>query len=91
MRLTVYAPIREYWSYVGHRSPVVLPSYSEQKVVINEIMASNGRALTDKEGDTPDWIELYNPTNKRIQLRNFYLSDDPDDLLKWMISPRNLD
>ncbi len=82
-----YAPIREYWSYVGHRSPVVLPSYSEQKVVINEIMASNGRALTDKEGDTPDWIELYNPTNKRIQLRNFYLSDDPDDLLKWMIPP----
>jgi len=38
--------------------------------VINEIMP-------DGEGDTPDWIELYNGTSRLIELTDYVLTDDP--------------
>lgn len=35
------------------------------------------------EGQSPDWIEIFNPTDSAILLSNFYLSDDADKLQKW--------
>ena len=32
-----------------------------------------------------DWIELYNVTPESVNLHNWYLSDDVDDLKKWAI------
>lgn len=52
-------------------------------VVINEICASNKKSLKDSEGDSPDWIELYNPGSKSVNLKDFTLSDDDKDLKKW--------
>ena len=53
------------------------------EVVINEVMASNTSTIEDRDGDYPDWIELYNFGNSEIILTDFGLSDDPDDLFKW--------
>jgi hypothetical protein len=39
----------------------------EGKVVINEICAKNG--------DTGDWVEIYNNSDKRVSLKNWTLSD----------------
>jgi hypothetical protein len=50
------------------------------RVVINEIMSSG-----HDYGET-DWIELYNPTEESISLRNYYLSDNKRDLRKWQFS-----
>ena len=47
-------------------------------------MASNTATLPDKDGDYSDWIELYNPTAEAIDLSGWYLSDNPDDLIKWI-------
>ena len=54
-----------------------------QSVRLNEIVTSNGDNLYDEDGDTPDWIELHNPTNELIDLLGFGLTDDPEDLSKW--------
>ena len=39
--------------------------------------------MQDFEGDTGDWIEIYNPTSSAIDLFNYALTDDAGDLNKW--------
>lgn len=57
---------------------------SQAAPVINEIMASNGTSIQDRDGDYPDWIELYNPGETEIDLTGYGLSDDPDEPFKWV-------
>ena len=54
-----------------------------QTIQINEIVSSNQTTFYDEDGDTPDWIELYNPSQNSISLHNWGISDDPDDPFKW--------
>ncbi|MEO0017803.1 MAG: hypothetical protein RLZZ522_1086, partial [Verrucomicrobiota bacterium] len=60
-------------------------SLATAQVQLNELMASNTRALPDIVDfeDYPDWIELSNPTAAAVSLANHYLSDDPGDPYKW--------
>ena len=46
-------------------------------VVINEIMASNSKAsgIIDEDGDSSDWIELYNNSNVELNMFGYTLSD----------------
>lgn len=34
-------------------------------------------------GENKDWIEIYNPTNTNVTLKNWKLTDDPSNLSKW--------
>ena len=52
------------------------------KLVINEVMSSNGGVLLDEEGNSCDWIELYNGNSHEINLANYGLSDKPNEV-KW--------
>lgn len=54
---------------------VCFPTAGFTQILINEIVASNTNGLTDFAGETPDWIELYNPTNQSIDLNNWTISD----------------
>ena len=56
-----------------------------QNVQLNEIVSSNQSSYYDEDGETPDWIELYNPTASNISLNGWGLSDDLEDLYKWQI------
>jgi hypothetical protein len=59
---------RDYRYIVGwHRPPLF----------INEVMAINAGTLNDQNGDSPDWIELYNAGTTDIDLGGMYLTDDP--------------
>jgi len=58
---------------------------SSQDLKINEFMSSNRDVLFDEDGDTPDWIEIYNYGNNPVNLGEYYLSDNPADLLKWQL------
>jgi hypothetical protein len=58
--------------------------------VINEFLASNGSReplgegdLLDADGDSSDWVELYNPTAGSVDLGGWYLTDDPGKPAKW--------
>lgn len=53
------------------------------KLVINEYMSSNNGLLVDTNGEIYDWIELYNGTNSDINLRNYGLSDNKNNV-KWI-------
>src|SRR5436190_1150621 len=54
-----------------------------QTVLLNEIQVSNGITLVDENGDTPDWIELFNPGSSAVDLNGWGLSDSTNALFKW--------
>jgi len=52
-------------------------------VAINEIMAANKRTLRDEDGDSSDWIELYNASAATMSLNGWFLSDDATEPTRW--------
>ena len=54
-------------------------------VMISEVMASNDRSLEDEDGDSPDWIELFNAGDESVDLEGFSLTDDQASPSKWQI------
>ena len=56
--------------------------HGQGTVIINEVVSSNSIYL-DEDGDTPDWIELYNYGSQDVNLENWSISDDLNDLSKW--------
>ena len=54
-----------------------------QALILNEIVASNRASLMDEDGDTPDWIEIYNTASSTLDLQGYGLSDDISDPFKW--------
>lgn len=62
---------------------VLVASVALAQPKINEVCSSNQTTLTDQFGNTPDWIELYNPNSEPIDLAGFYLTDDQENPTKW--------
>lgn len=58
-------------------------------IVINEIMASNAGVVISPAYNFDSWIELYNPTDKPVNLSGMYLSDDANKLTRWQM-PENI-
>ena len=54
------------------------------QVIISEFLASNLSYMHDDYGEYDDLIELYNPSDDVIDLSGYYLSDNTNDLTKWM-------
>lgn len=52
-------------------------------LVISEFMASNDNTLLDAEGDSSDWIEVFNSGSEEVDLTGIYLTDESDDLPLW--------
>ena len=55
-----------------------------QSLIINEFLTNNGSTIQDEDGDFSDWKELYNTTNSTVNLLNYSLSDDINNLNKWV-------
>lgn len=51
--------------------------------LITEFMASNSTTLLDGNGDSSDWVEIYNPTAAAINLAGWHLTDSAGNLQKW--------
>ena len=54
-------------------------------LVINELMAANGGFYRDPQGESDDWVEIYNAGNDAIDAAGMYLTDDPAVPTKWKI------
>jgi hypothetical protein len=52
--------------------------------IISEFLASNSDGLRDSDGDSSDWIEIYNPTSAPVNLQGWRLTGDPGDLNQWV-------
>ena len=55
------------------------------QVILNEYSCSNVTGPTDAYGSREDWVELYNVGAAPIDLTGYYLSDNANNLTKWMI------
>lgn len=65
---------------------VLWPVSNFSQVVINEVQWSNqGHTFPDIDG-TPDWVELINLGDSRINLSGFGLTDNPRDPYKFRFS-----
>ncbi len=54
-------------------------------VFINEFMASNASTIVGPDGSYCDWIELYNTTEKTIDLSGYGISDSVSQPLKYTL------
>ncbi len=52
---------------------------------INEVCSDNDELLQSANDEYYDWIEIYNNSDNPIQMYNYYLTDDKNDLEKWNI------
>lgn len=53
-------------------------------IVLNEVLARN-QTLTNLNGHTADWIEIYNPSTNTVDLSDLSLSNDANQPRKWVI------
>ncbi|WP_306641978.1 CotH kinase family protein [Sanyastnella coralliicola] len=60
----------------------LFPAIAEGQLVINEVCSANGSSFTDFEGDTPDYIELYNPGSTAESTEGLHLTDSGNEF-KW--------
>ncbi|MCY2952158.1 MAG: lamin tail domain-containing protein [Planctomycetota bacterium] len=62
--------------------------------VISEFMAENTRTLKDVDGKYSDWIEIYNPDTKAVDLTGYYLTNhlpnDPQAPPMWKFPSTSL-
>ena len=61
---------------------LVMPSHG--RVWISEIVADNDGSFLDDDGQTSDWIELFNDGDSPVDLSGWSLTDDELDLRKWV-------
>ena len=57
----------------------------ESALVINELMASNAGVVLSPAINFDSWIELYNTTDKSINLAGMYLSNNKSNLTLWQM------
>lgn len=60
-----------------------MTSDNNPKIVINEICSSNRSSLATEDYKYYDWIELYNPSDKNVNLKNYGISDKEDKLFRY--------
>ena len=55
------------------------------QISIQEVCPSNIDTILDEDGDSSDWIELWNHGVTSVDLKGWHLSDDVDDVRKWTL------
>ncbi|MEN8681611.1 MAG: lamin tail domain-containing protein, partial [Akkermansiaceae bacterium] len=58
---------------------------------ITEFMAINGGTLRDEDGDTSDWIELFNSGPESVNLDGYFLTDDESARTKWRLPATSIE
>ena len=53
-----------------------IPTIEATSIIINEFIAANDKGLQDEDGDTSDWIELYNAGEGAAALSGWVLADE---------------
>ena len=66
-------------------------SMSAQTLVINELMQSNVETLVDDIHEFPDsWVELYNPTDAAINLKDYKISNKNKEKKAWQLPDKTV-
>ncbi|MBQ0025887.1 MAG: lamin tail domain-containing protein [Lachnospiraceae bacterium] len=59
------------------------PMTEADPVKINEVLLKNKYSLIDENGARSQWVELWNSSSAPVSLHSYYLSDDPNNPIKW--------
>jgi len=67
---------------------VTIPTFKKQSVddetiYITEVATSSSNCYSTVFEEYYDWIEIYNPSDKPIKLKNYYISDKIENLQKY--------
>lgn len=57
---------------------------------INEVMAGNLSVIKDEDGDYSDWIEICNRSDKDVDLSDYFLSGNENNLLQWQLPEKSI-
>ncbi|MAB60170.1 MAG: hypothetical protein CMO46_06460, partial [Verrucomicrobiales bacterium] len=70
--------------FIGALSVIIFSSSRlDAALHITEFLANNNESIQDEDGDTSDWIEIFNSGLDPINLDGYYLTDDSGSLTKW--------
>jgi len=75
--------------YLASNMPGADPGGLPQTVIINEVSSSNS-SFDDEDGDSPDWIELYNNSDSTVDLTGWSMTDDSLLPAKWIFPATSL-
>src|SRR5206468_5590943 len=59
-------------------------------VLVSEFMAANSSTMLDEDGESSDWIELFNSGTTTVSLDGWFLTDETGNLRKWRLPASNL-
>ena len=54
-------------------------------LIVNEICTANHQSLTSEALGSPDWVELYNGSQKALRLKGYGLTDNPKQSYKYTL------
>lgn len=69
---------------------LLVVSTVQAQLRLTEFMASNSGTLADEDGSHEDWIEIQNTSPATVNLLNWSLTDDAQELTKWSFPATNL-
>ena len=62
---------------------LLMASSASARLYITEFMADNQATVEDEDGDSPDWIEIFNSGTEAVNLEGYFLTDAADTLTMW--------
>ena len=62
---------------------LLMASSASARLYITEFMADNQATVEDEDGDSPDWIEIFNSGTETVNLEGYFLTDAADTLTMW--------
>jgi hypothetical protein len=68
---------------------IVTNTPSAAGLIVNEILADNA-SLEEPDGSTPDWVELYNPSQSAADLSEMSFSDSTLNPRRWVFAPGSI-
>lgn len=75
--------MRKFYLHLVFLSAFLAGSTGFSQIMINEYSVSNLAGIADNYGQYEDWVELFNSGSSSFDLAGYYLSDNPDNPLKW--------
>lgn len=82
---SVLVRLRLALQWLGFAMFMALMPTASAAVSISEFVASNSTGLRDEDGDSSDWIELYNDGASPVNLAGWSLTDDSTNPGKWTL------
>lgn len=77
----MFSPERAEHEFYSLAPTITMATNSD--IVVNEFLALNANGILNEDGNSKDWIEIYNTTNTALGLGDLFLTDDTVALTRW--------